>query len=68
MFAPMANSRITCICGAIYEVINWRTGGQTEWKLPARRPLEGDDRALEAHQIASLMSAFGAKADISEAI
>ena len=28
MFAPMANSRITCICGAIYEVINWRTGGQ----------------------------------------
>jgi hypothetical protein len=32
----------------------WRTGGQTQWKLPARRSLEGDNRALEIHQIATL--------------
>ena len=42
----------------------WRTAGQAKRKLPARRPLEGNDRALEVHQIAALMSAFGGKADI----
>jgi len=30
MFAPMANLRVTCLCGAIYEVI--------ETKGPSREP------------------------------
>ena len=62
---------LLCACGARLSGVPdarrtwWRAGGQTEWKLPARRPLEGNNRALEAHQIASLMSAFGGKADMA---
>ena len=61
---------MSCACGARLSGLpdawrsRWRTGGQAKRKLPARRPLEGNHRALEAHQIASLMSAFGGKADI----
>ena len=46
---------MSCACGARLEGLpdarrsRWRTGGQTQWKLSAWRPLEGNDRALEAH-------------------
>ena len=62
---------LSCACGARLAGLpdarrtRWCAGGQTERKLPARRPLEGNNRALEAHQIASLMSAFGGKADMT---
>jgi hypothetical protein len=36
--------------------------GKTQWKLPAWRPLEENNRALEIHQIATLIvSLSGAK-------
>jgi hypothetical protein len=34
MFAPMANLRVTCICGAIYEVIE--TKGPSRETRPAK--------------------------------
>jgi hypothetical protein len=43
----------------------WRAEGPTERKLQTRRPLDGNDRTLEAHQITTLMSAFGGKADMA---
>jgi hypothetical protein len=33
----------------------WGSRRQEEWKLSARSQLEGNDRALEANQIATLM-------------
>jgi hypothetical protein len=61
---------LSCACGARLEGLpnarrsRWRAEGQTERKLQTRRPLDGNDRTLEAHQITTLMSAFGGKADI----
>jgi hypothetical protein len=62
---------LSCACGARLEALpnarrsRWRTEGQTERKLQTRRPLDGNDRTLEAHQITMLMSAFGGKADMA---
>ena len=53
---------MSCACGARL------AGLPNAWEgkeLPARRPLEGNHRALEVHQIAALMSAFGGKADMT---
>jgi len=61
---------LSCACGARLEGLpnarrsRWRAEGQTERKLQTRRPLDGNDRTLEAHQITTLMSALGGKADI----
>ena len=52
---------MSCACGARLAGLpnarrtRWRTAGQAKRELPARRSLEGNDRALEAHQIASLI-------------
>ena len=65
---------MSCACGARLSRLpdawrtRWRTGGQAKRELPARRPLEGNNRALEVHQIAALMSAFGGKADMTFAL
>jgi hypothetical protein len=32
----------------------WRSRGRTQWKLPAWRAVEGDNRALEVYQITAL--------------
>ena len=54
---------MSCACGARLSGLpdawrtRWRTGGQAKRELPAWRPLEGNHRALEAHQIASLTNA-----------
>ena len=62
---------MSCACGARLLRLPdawrtwWRTGGQAKRELPARRPLEGNHRALEAYQIAALMSAFRGKADMT---
>jgi len=58
---------LSCACGAGPNARHsrWRAEGQTERKLQTRRPLDGNDRTLEAHQITTLMSAFGGKADMA---
>jgi len=43
----------------------WRPCGQAQRELPVLRPLEGNRGALEVHQIATLMPAFGSKADMA---
>jgi hypothetical protein len=47
----------------------WCTRGQAERKLSARRPLEGNNRASETDQIASLTNVrFRGQADISNPV